>query len=167
MQSESRECIAYLPSLHIILRYYRVRVGPQLPTSSTIQPPQRIPASRLHVGWEGFSYGRASPEDTASTISRKTPWMLSRLLKKPGRLKSALHGHSYVVDSRCSVGAHACGFPMWRGFFSNLLESHRGSHGDRNGWKGWTLTARIPSAIPLQIEGHSTRQNHGQSHDRT
>jgi len=46
----------------------------------------------------------------------------SRLLKKPGRLKSVLHGRTYVTDSPCSVGAHACGSRMWRAFFSNLLE---------------------------------------------
>ena len=37
---------------------------------------------------------------------------ISRLLKKPSRLKSALRGDTYVVDSPCSVGAHACGSRM-------------------------------------------------------
>ena len=36
----------------------------------------------------------------------------NRLLKKPSRLKSALRGDTYVVDSPCSVGAHACGSRM-------------------------------------------------------
>ena len=29
--------------------------------------------------------------------------------EKPSRLKSALRGDIYVIDSPCSVGAHACG----------------------------------------------------------
>jgi hypothetical protein len=41
--------------------------------------------------------------------------------QKPSRLKSALHGHSYVIDSPCGVGVHACGSRMLGGFFSNLL----------------------------------------------
>jgi hypothetical protein len=36
------------------------------------------------------------------------------LLKKPGRLKSAIHGHAYVIDTPCSV--RACGSMMWGAF---------------------------------------------------
>jgi hypothetical protein len=46
----------------------------------------------------------------------KVSWF-GRLLKKSSRLKSALRGHIYVVDSPCSVCARTRGSEMVKGLF--------------------------------------------------
>ena len=60
-----------------------------------------------------------NPSSSAKAIKSVS----TMLLKKPSRLKSALRGDTYVVDSPGSVGAHACGSRMGKSFFSNLLRS--------------------------------------------